>query len=136
MGLGPTHTISLAEAREAAREARGLLFQGIDPLDAKAAQRASQRVAKARSITFNECAEAFVASRESTWRNDVHRRQWTTTLSTYAGPVIGGLPVGAVDTALVMKVLGLVMATSPGDRQSVARAHRVGSQLGNGRRTS
>jgi hypothetical protein len=113
MGLGPTHTTSLAEAREAAREARKLLLQGIDPLDAKTAQRASQRVAKARGVTFNECALAFVASRESTWKNEVHRRQWTTTLSTYAGPVIGTLPVEAVDTALVMKVLGPLWQRAP-----------------------
>jgi integrase len=113
MGLGPTHTISLAEAREAAREARKLLLQGVDPLDAKTTQRASQRVARARGATFNECATAFVASRESTWRNEVHRRQWTTTLSTYAGPIIGALPVEAVDTALVMKVLGPLWQRAP-----------------------
>jgi integrase len=113
MGLGPTHTISLAEAREAAREARKLLFQGVDPLDARDARRASQRVAKARSITFDECAAAFVASRESSWRNEVHRRQWTTTLSTYASPVFGKLPVEAVDTALVMKVLSPLWQRAP-----------------------
>ncbi|MCP3462649.1 Arm DNA-binding domain-containing protein [Bradyrhizobium sp. CCGUVB23] len=32
MGLGPLHTVSLQEARERARKARGQLLDGIDPL--------------------------------------------------------------------------------------------------------
>ena len=32
MGLGPLHTVSLGEARERARKARGQLLDGIDPL--------------------------------------------------------------------------------------------------------
>jgi hypothetical protein len=38
MGLGPLHTVSLAEARDAALAHRKLLQAGIDPLDAKAAE--------------------------------------------------------------------------------------------------
>ena len=33
-------------------------------------------------------------------------KEWEATLSTYASPLIGALPVAAVDTSLVMKVLG------------------------------
>src|ERR1035438_6799176 len=36
MGLGPLHTVSLAEARVKAHECRALLLNGVDPLDAKA----------------------------------------------------------------------------------------------------
>lgn len=32
MGLGPLHTVSLADAREAALEARRVLLQGLDPI--------------------------------------------------------------------------------------------------------
>lgn len=35
MGLGPTHTVSLAEARQKALDARKLLLDGINPLAAK-----------------------------------------------------------------------------------------------------
>jgi hypothetical protein len=34
MGLGPLHTVSLADARERARQARTLLLDDIDPIDA------------------------------------------------------------------------------------------------------
>lgn len=39
------------------------------------------------------------------WRNAKHRAQWTSTLKMYASPVIGKMPVAAIDTRLVMKVL-------------------------------
>ena len=39
LGLGPTHTIGLAEARERAAEARRLLIDGTDPIEAKRARR-------------------------------------------------------------------------------------------------
>jgi Arm DNA-binding domain len=35
MGLGPLHTVTLAEAREKAREQRKLLLNGTDPLQLK-----------------------------------------------------------------------------------------------------
>jgi Arm domain-containing DNA-binding protein len=34
MGLGPTHTVNLAEAREKARGCRKLRLEGIDPIAA------------------------------------------------------------------------------------------------------
>jgi integrase len=105
MGLGPVHTISLAKAREAARACRELLLQGVDPLAAKGAQRAALRLESAKDIKFSECAAKFIASRDSTWRNAEHRRQWQNTLLTYANPAIGTLPVAAVDTTLVMRIL-------------------------------
>ena len=56
-------------------------------------------------MTFEQCATAFIAGHEAGWRNGKHRQQWTNTLKTYAYPVFGKLPVAAVDTGLVMKVL-------------------------------
>jgi integrase len=39
------------------------------------------------------------------WRNGKHRQQWANTLETYAYPVIGDLPVAAVDTGLIMRII-------------------------------
>ena len=46
-----------------------------------------------------------MASHKSGWRNEKHAYHWLATLSTYAYPIIGVLPVSAVDTGLVLKVL-------------------------------
>src|SRR4051812_30742597 len=111
MGLGPLHTVSLSEARESALDARKLLLRGVDPLDQRRADRAQARVGQARTITFRECAERLISSQERGWRNEKHRAQWKATLTTYADPVVGELPVDAVDTGLVMRVLEPIWET-------------------------
>ena len=55
MGLGPVHTIGLAEARERARAARRLCLDKIDPLEQRAAARAGKAAA---GVTFAQAASA------------------------------------------------------------------------------
>jgi len=87
--------------------------KGIDPIEARRAQRARQRLDAAKAITFKQCAEAYIAAHRAGWRNGKHAAQWGATLSTYAFPIIGGLPVQAVDIGLVLKVLEPIWAAKP-----------------------
>lgn len=106
MGLGPIGTFGLEEARERARKQRQLLKDGLDPIEVRGAQRATQRAEDARTLTFAECAEKYIAAKVDTpGRNPKHVGQWRRTLEDYAGPIIGKLPVQGVDDALVFKVL-------------------------------
>lgn len=105
MGLGRFDLVPLKAARDLAIKARQDAAAGNDPVAAKAAQRVAAAVADARAMTFRQCAEAYIAAHESDWRNPKHRQQWRNTLATYAYPVFGNLPVAAVDTSMVMKVL-------------------------------
>jgi integrase len=113
MGLGPLHTISLAEARERARECRKLRLDGIDPVEARSAKRAKERLAAATAMTFAECAERYIAAHRTGWRNPKHAAQWPSTLQTYAYPVFGLLPVQAIDTALVTKAIEPIWQAKP-----------------------
>jgi integrase len=113
MGLGPIATVSLARARELAAEARRERLDGADPIETRRTRRASQSLAEARGTTFRSCAEQLIASQEAGWRNTKHRRQWQSTLSTYVFPVLGDLPVGAIDTTLIMKVLAPFWTVKP-----------------------
>src|SRR5215469_2371587 len=113
MGLGPYPEISLAEARGRATEHRRLRHDGIDPLDAKAAQRQAQRLAVAKGRTFRECAAEFVEKNRAGWRNAKHRQQWENTLATYVYPVLGELPVSAIDPGLVAQVLDPIWTEKP-----------------------
>jgi Arm DNA-binding domain len=63
LGLGPTHTVSLAEARELALQARKARRQDKDPLREKQEARQRQRVAAAKAMTFAEAAEACIQSK-------------------------------------------------------------------------
>jgi integrase len=109
MGLGPLHTIGLAEARQAAADNRKLLLAGIDPLGAKRAARDSQALDAARSKTFAECSADYIKAHRKEWSNAKHADQWTNTLATYAKP-INRLPVAEVDTALVLRCLEPIWA--------------------------
>jgi hypothetical protein len=114
MGLGPLHTIDLATARELAREARGLLLRGIDPLEARDARRAEQRASALKSsITFADCASRYIAAKESGWSNDEHRRQWVMSIAKDVNPIIGNLPVASIDTGIVLRVLEPIWKTKP-----------------------
>ena len=105
MGLGPTHTVSLAEARQKALEARKLLIDGINPLTAKKQNQIAAALAAAKMMTFDQCAEAYILAHKAGWKNAKHVDQWTNTLNTYASPVFGHLPVAEIDTGLVVKCL-------------------------------
>ncbi|MBK7646540.1 MAG: tyrosine-type recombinase/integrase [Betaproteobacteria bacterium] len=105
MGLGPTHTISLMEARQKALEARKLLVDGINPLTAKKQSRIAAALENAKMMTFDQCAEAYIAAHRASWKNAKHVDQWTNTLATYASPVFGHLPVATIDTGLVVRCL-------------------------------
>jgi integrase len=105
MGLGPLALFGLQEARERALDARRLRHAGIDPIEARDAERAAKRLSESKAITFRQCADAYVKAHRAGWRNAKHAAQWEATLTTYADPIIGALPVQTIDTALVMKIL-------------------------------
>ena len=79
MGLGPIHTVSLAEARKRAADARLKLLDGVDPIDEKASRRASQRLEAAKAMTFKQCADAYVEANRAGWKNPKHAKQWAST---------------------------------------------------------
>ena len=111
MGLGPLHTVSLAEAREKALAQRKMLLDGVDPLAAKHASEVQRKLAEASVITFDTAATSYIASHRAGWKNEKHAEQWTNTLTTYASPVFGSLPVADITTPLVLRVLEPIWTT-------------------------
>jgi integrase len=105
MGLGPVHTISLAEAREKALQCRKQLLEGLDPIEERKATRMTVAVAAAKALTFDECAERYIEAHRAGWKNVKHAAQWESTLAAYASPIFGALTVDKVDTTLVLKAL-------------------------------
>lgn len=109
MGLGGLTKVSLADARKKAIDARRLLGEGRDPLahreDELKQHDVAKKVAAARSMTFDKCAEAYINAHEAAWRNGKHRQQWRNTLATYVSPIFGSSSVQDVDIDLVMKVI-------------------------------
>ncbi len=90
MGLGAISTLTL-------------LLDGKDPLDEREAKATAIKKAKAKSKTFSECVDLFLARK--TFNNVKHGKQWRSTLETYAYPHLKNLPVSVIDIADIKEVL-------------------------------
>jgi integrase len=121
MGLGPLSVVSLAQARNKAVECRRLRHEGVDPLEARKAERAKAALGVAKTMTFDECAAAYIAAHRTGWRSVRHLNQWKSTFAAYVTPVFGKLPVQTIDTALVMKVLEPIWNTKAETASRVRR---------------
>jgi len=113
MGLGSAVVVGLQEARDLAHEYRKLRRQGIDPIEDRRAQQAQRRLDAAKTITFTQCAEGYIKAHRAGWRDAKHLQQWENTIAAYAEPIIGALPVQAIDTALMCKVLEPIWTAKP-----------------------
>jgi integrase len=116
---------SLAEARHRAFEARKLVAEGIDPIEARRATRSKAATDAAKSMTFRQCAEAYIVAHQAGWRNAKHTAQWTATLARFLYPHFGDLPVQGIDVGLVM------MAIEPIWTQKPETASRVRGRIEN-----
>lgn len=113
MGLGSCITVSLAEARERALECRKLREKEIDPIDAREAARRQAALERVKALKFKDAAAAYMAAHRVAWKNDKHAAQWPATLTRYAYPIIGELPLHLIDTTLVMKVIEPIWSEKP-----------------------
>lgn len=115
MGLGPLHTVTLAEARDKALACRKQRLDGIDPIEARRAQKQQAQLERAKAMTFEQCAKEYITDNRGSWKNPKHAAQWPSTLETYVYPIFGSLPVRAIDTELVSKVLKQPVDGATGD---------------------
>jgi integrase len=115
MGLGGYPEVSLAEARQAAQEARERLRAGEDPISARKAERTAlaRKTEQAEQRSFQMLAERYIAKHEPTWRNPKHRQQWRNTLTSYAYPTIGSIDVGLIARPDVLAVLEPLWTRAP-----------------------
>ena len=108
MGLGSGRDVPLARARELASECRATIAARRDPLQIRAELRATER----KVPTFGECADEFILAKQSEWRNEKHRAQWSMTLTKYGAP-LRKLRVDAIDTAAVLSALKPIWQAKP-----------------------
>lgn len=111
LGLGPFPDVTLAQAREKARAARELIAQGLDPVESRREVVADMVAKQAKTLTFDEATKKFMSKKGNEFRNRKHAAQWTRTLETYAGPVIGSLSVSQIELAHIVSVLDPIWTT-------------------------
>jgi len=105
MGLGPLHTVSLAEARLHALECRKQKLDGIDPIDARKQARAELMEKSVSAKTFKQCADSYISAHKDGWKNEKHAHQWVRTLEAYAWPKIRDKAIQSITTSDVIDIL-------------------------------
>lgn len=119
LGLGPLHTVGLAEARTKADEARKLVRAGVDPID----QRKSTEV---KALTFGEYADSFVddAVKAGRWRGAKTEARWRNILKNHAAPmrpkVLSDIGVPAV-LEVLRPIWGIRQETAEKTREAIER---------------
>jgi len=108
-GLGGFPTVTLAEARDKALEARREARKGRDPIKARrdaleAAVAARKAEEEAVHRIFAKVAEAVIAAEEPGWKNPKTALLWRASLETYAAPLMK-LPVASVTREMVRDAL-------------------------------
>lgn len=105
VGLGSYPEVSLAEARDRARDLRRQVRDGVDPVLERQATKLRSAIQTAKDKSFQDCADAYIDANRAGWKNDKHVQQWQNTLATYVFPRFGDLSVASVDTGMVLEVL-------------------------------
>ncbi len=103
IGLGSFPAVPLDTARSLALENRGKAMLGGDPLQEK--RKASE------GMTFDTAVEEYLNLKLDEFRNDKHRKQWRSTLDTYAKPVLGRKQVSEISVQDVLRVLQPIWQT-------------------------
>lgn len=111
IGLGGFPAVTLAQARDKARQARESIAQGRDPVLLRRSAMSALLASQARAITFADAARLFLDAKSDEWRNAKHRQQWTNTLETYAAPHIGKILIADVRQEHVLTVLQPIWRT-------------------------
>lgn len=111
IGLGGYPDVTLAQAREKARELRDQISAGRDPIEEKQTAKSAARAAQAAQRTFKKCAIEYIEAHESGWRNAKHAQQWRNSLEQHVFPTMGELLVRDIDLPHVIEVLRPIWAT-------------------------
>ena len=107
LGLGSVASIPLATARRLAGEMREAVAVGTNPKNVLT----PPAPAEAKTVTtFGDFSDVYISSVEEGWKNEVHRKQWRTSLRDHAAS-LSDLPIDAIDTDAVMATLQPIWLT-------------------------
>jgi integrase len=105
IGLGGFPGVTLARAREKAREARDMIERGIDPIEERKAAKSALIASQRRGLTFAAATDRYLTAKLDAFKNAKHRQQWANTLTTYAMPELGKMLVQEITVQDVLRVL-------------------------------
>lgn len=105
IGLGGYPDVTLAQARQRARETKEMIRQGVDPVEERRAAKAALIAAQGRGLLFQDAVDRCLAAKLDAFKNAKHRDQWRNTLDKYAAPVLGQMMVDQITVQDVLRIL-------------------------------
>lgn len=111
ISLGAFPTLTIAEARIKAQQARDELKEGKNPLAAKTAAKAQRNAQDAKKILFKDFAASCIQTKRSEWSNQKHGDQWAFTLEEYAYPIIGNKALDEITMEDILEILEPIWTT-------------------------
>ena len=108
MGLGRWPDVSIAEAREAAREARRTLRGGEDPIRTRHSERLS-----INGLTVADAVRGCFEARQAELKGDGQAGRWMSPLAVHVLPKIGTLAIEDVDQHVLKRVLEPIWHEKP-----------------------
>ncbi|SNX70638.1 integrase [Cereibacter ovatus] len=118
IGLGAYPEVSLADARDRAREAKRKIAEGIDPIEERKEARAALAAARRKTLTFADAADRWIKAKLSD-RPEKSQKAVRSTLTAYAFPEIGDLTVQEVAPHDVVRALNTIWTTKPDTAQKM-----------------
>lgn len=110
MGLGSFSDVGLGQARRAAAAVRGMIADGIDPIDERRARKSVQ--------TFGDFAEAHIKVQEKGWKGDKTAAGWRNTIFQHAKALVP-LRLSDIKTNHVLGVLRPIWHAKPETAQKL-----------------
>lgn len=119
LGIGPVRLVSLADARQVAKDWRNIARAGGDP-------KAERDKAKRKRVTFAEAMTKVHGEQvEPQAKNPKAARYWLASLRDYAVPVIGNMPVDSITTSDILRVLAPIWTEKPETARRVRQRIRT-----------
>lgn len=118
IGLGPYPEVSLAEAREKAREAKRKIAAGIDPAEERKAVRAALIAAAARNMSFSDAVDRWMEAKMQ-HRPEKSRKAIKATITRYALPELKGLTVQQITSQDIVRAISEVWSEKPDTGQKL-----------------
>jgi len=111
IGLGGFVDVSLARARERAKECREKIKEGIDPVVERKTVREALQASNMKRITFEEAARRCHAVKAPEFRNLKHSNDWINSLQLHAFDTLGDMQVADIEVAHVLQTLEKIWYT-------------------------
>ncbi|MDE1942736.1 MAG: integrase arm-type DNA-binding domain-containing protein [Betaproteobacteria bacterium] len=111
IGLGGYPAVTLADARNKARDARDMIKAGLDPVAEAESARSKLLAEQAKQVTFADAVIHFLNAKSEEWSNRKHGDQWRNTLREYAEPILGQMLVSDIDVVHIERVLAPIWKT-------------------------